>query len=177
MKGRLVAAFLILATVGACSRADYVPDGALAKPLTSFDRIDVRALQNKTSPKTGDAAQASPDKFIEFFRKDLTARLHRRKAFNLASGPMLVVDGSVLKYECESRTPSNPKDTMTNKATVEIEIMLSDQSGARLGGGKCIIEYLGSTQDGALNGAEVRVSRAIAAYLRKPGKGEKDEDP
>lgn len=176
MKGRFVAVLAIMATGWACSRADYVPDGPLAKPLIGFDRIDVRALQNKVPPKTADALPTSPDKFIEFFRKDLTARLHRRKAFSLASGPMLIVDGSVLKHQCESRPPTHARDNMTNKATVEIEIVLTDQAGTRLGGGKCFIEYLGSTQDGALNGAETRISRAIAAYLRKPDKGDPDDN-
>jgi hypothetical protein len=175
MKGRFVAVLAIVSTGFACSRADYVPDGPLAKPLTGFDRIDVRALQNKVPPKTAEQATVSPDKFIEFFRKDLTARLHRRKAFDLASGPQLIVDGSVLRYQCESRPPTHAKDNMTNKATVEVEIVLTDQAGARLGGGKCFIEYLGSTQDGALNGAETRISRAIAAYLRKPAKSDPDD--
>ena len=177
MNRPVAAAAAFLALLCACSRADYVPDGPLAKPLGQFDRIDVRTLSNKAAPTSGEATAVSPDAFIQLFRKDLTNRLHRRKVLNLASGPMLILDGSVLKYQCESRKPAYARDNLTNKAMVEVEIVLTDQSGARIGGGKASIEYLGSTQDGAFSGAETRIIRAIAAYLRKAVRGAEPDEP
>jgi len=179
VNGRFGAVLVILAAGWACSRADYVPDGPLAKPLAQFDRIDVRAIANKVPEKPGEPPSVAPDTFLQGFRKDLTHRLHRRKVLSLSSGPALILEGSLLRYECESRKPTHAKDTMTNKGTIELEIVMTDQAGTRIGRGKASIEYLGNTQDGAMSGAETRILRAIAAYLRKSatGSGPDPDDP
>lgn len=176
---RLGAPLAILAALSGCTRADFVADAAPARPLTQFNRIDVRALANQVPPREADPDQpaASPDRFLAGFRKDLTARLQRRKVLNLSSGPMLVLDAALVRYHCESRKPTHAKDMMTKKAFVEVQVVLSDETGNRIGSGKASIEYLGQTQDGAMSGAEARIMRAIASYLRRSAKASEPDVP
>jgi hypothetical protein len=179
MKTLIGPLLVLLAAAAGCSRAEYVPDGPLAKPLTQFERIDIRPLADKlpaTRPES-DLPGVSPQNFMQFFRKDLTLRLLRRNVFALSNGPLLVLQGSLVHYHCESRKPTHAKDNLTNKATIVVEILLTDEAGNRVGGGKSSIEYGGSTQDGALNGAEVRVVRAVAAYLRKAARTQGADEP
>lgn len=170
---------LVLAAAAGCSRADYVPDGALARPLTQFDRIDIRGLANKLPPPPAAANEnaVSPERFLQYFRRDLLSRLLRRNILSLSNGNLLVLQGALTGYRCESRAPTHQRDNLLHKATVEVEILLTDEAGKRIGGGKSSIEYSGTTQDGALNGAEVRIVRAIAAYLRKATRAQGPDEP
>ena len=179
MDRRLLLATAILATASGCSRGAFVPDGPLAEPLTRFERIDVRPMVNKL-PKKGAAAgstAASPDSFLQAFRRDLTSRLQKKKVLNLTNGPLVILEASLLNYRCESRPPSYEKDNLTDKATVEIQILLTDESGKRIGGGKAAAEYSSQTTDGALRGAEKRVVYAISEFLRKSAKGKAADVP
>jgi hypothetical protein len=175
MDRRLVLATAILAAVSGCTRAAFVPDGPLARPLTEFERVDIRALVDKM-PAAGPAA-ASPDSFLKDFRKALTSRLQRSKVLNLTNGPMVILEGTLLRYHCESRPPSYAKDNLTDKATIEVAIVLTDEAGKRVGGGKAGVEYAGQSADAACKGAEKRIVAAIAGYLRKSARGKEPESP
>jgi hypothetical protein len=175
MKGRLIGAIAILAAAAGCNRAEFVAEGALARPLTEFDRVDVLALVNKL-PAMG---EVSADPFLQSFRKDLTSRLQKKKVLNLTNGPKLILEASLLKYDCQSRPPSYHKDNLTDTATIEVAIALTDEAGKRVGGGKATIEYQSQSQQFALRGAEKRIVNAIGEYLRKSvrGKGPDVPDP
>lgn len=168
---------VLAAAAGGCSRADYVPDGALARPLTQFERIDIRPLVMKLPPVQNNETAVSSERFLQFFRRDLLSRLLRRNVLSLSNGNLLVLQGSLTSYQCESRQPTNPRDNLLHKAKVEVEILLTDETGKRVGGGKSSIEYASQSLDGAMSGAEVRVVRAIAAYLRKASKGQASDEP
>jgi hypothetical protein len=179
MDRRLILATAILAAASGCTRAAFVPDGPLARPLTEFERVDVRPLLNKMPAGAGSAEPpaASPNLFLQSFRKEMTSRLQRSKVLNLTNGPMVILEGTLLRYTCERRPPSYAKDNLTDKGTIEVTIVLTDEAGKRLGGGKAAVEYAGSTPDAAMKGAEKRIVAAIAGYLRKSVRGKEPEAP
>lgn len=167
-----------LAALG-CSTPSYVPEGKLKQPLSEFDRIDVRALVDRVPRKIDPAAGAppSPEAFLQGFRRDLTNRLHRRRVFNLPTGPMLVVEATLLRYEHERRVISNSGDYLDVSATVEIDVAIKDESGTRLGGGKSTTTCASTSADGALRGAEKRAVAAIGDYLRKSARRGSEPEP
>jgi hypothetical protein len=177
MRNFIAPLLVVLAAAAGCTRADYVPDGALDRPLTQFDRIDIRPLVLKLPPVQDIETVVSPERFLPFFRKDLLSRLLRRNVLSLSNGNLLVLQGSLTSYRCESRQPTHQRDNLLHKAKVEVDILLTDETGKRIGGGRSSIEYTGQTLDGAMSGAEVRVVRAIAAYLRKASKGQGPDVP
>ena len=174
MNGRLGAALAILTAASGCARSSYVADGALTRPLTQFERIDVRPLLNKLP---AEASPVSPDAFLQQFRKDLTSRLQKKKVLNLTNGPMVILEASLLKYVHEGRAPSYAKDNLTDKGTIEVAIVMTDESGKRIGGGKATIEYASQSMDGAMKGAEKRIVYAITDYLRKSVRGKEPDVP
>jgi hypothetical protein len=179
MKGRLAGPLAILLTLSACTRASYVADGPLARPLTQFNRIDVRAVENKVPAKAA-APETSPppaDKFLQSFRLDLTNRLHRKKVLHFASGPMLILQASLLKYDCDSRSPSYENDRLTSQGTIELEIVLSDESGKRIGGGKAAMTGLGSSVENAMKETQKKIVAAIGDYIKKSARGNEPDPP
>jgi hypothetical protein len=97
----------------------------------------------------------------------MTSRLQKKKVLNLTNGPMVTLQVCLLKYECESREPLSQRDTLDNSGTIEVEVVMTDESGMRFGGGKAAIVNLGSSPEGAMKGAEKRIVSAIGEYLRK----------
>ncbi len=179
MTRRLGGLLALLAMLSACMKAAYVADGPLARPLTQFNRIDVRAVTNKVPavPATSETPPPPADKFLQTFRLDLTNRLHRKKVLHLSSGPMLILEASLLKYSCESRSPSYENDRLTNQGTIEVEIALSDETGKRIGGGKSAMTALGSTPELAMKEAQKKIVAAIGDYIKKSARGSEPDPP
>jgi hypothetical protein len=172
---RLGVLLALPAILSACAKGVYVPDGAPARPLTQFSQLDVKPLAYKI-PGKGDAADPSllappSNNFLQRFRTDLSDRVHKKKVFFLRSGPLLVLKASLLKYECATRAPGFEGDTMTNHATIEIEVVLLDDAGKQIGAGKAATSYPGSTVESAMKGAEKKIIQGIAEYLRKSAHG------
>ncbi|HVE41039.1 MAG TPA: hypothetical protein VNM14_14185 [Planctomycetota bacterium] len=182
MNRRLFAIVLLLLGATACSTPEFIPVGAPTRPLRSFDRIDAAALRESIPKKDPPPVQAppSPSAFLQSFRKDLILRLHRKQVFDAPSGPVLMVEGSLLRYETGDRKPSGKQDTDLFAGFVDLDVVLRDEKGTRIGGGRASVIGTGSTPDMALSNAEKKAVWAITSYLRKqankgPTKGEPDE--
>jgi hypothetical protein len=90
---------------------------------------------------------------------------------------MLILQASLLKYDCESRSPAYENDRLTNQGTIEVEIVLSDESGKRIGGGKATMTALGSTPELAMKEAQKKIIAAIGDYLKKSARGSEPDPP
>ncbi|HVE39437.1 MAG TPA: hypothetical protein VNM14_06075 [Planctomycetota bacterium] len=179
MNVRLGGTLALLITLSACTKAAYVADGPLARPLTQFNRIDVRAITNKAPamPATSETPPPPADKFVQTFRLDLTNRLLRKKVLHYASGPMLILEAALLKYRCESRSPSYERDILVFQGTIEVEIALSDESGKRIGGGKAVMTAPGSTPELAMKEAQKKIVASIGDYIKKSARGSEPDPP
>ena len=80
---------------------------------------------------------------------------------------MVTLEGALVRYDCEDRPISYARDTLDNKATIEIDVVLKDSKGARIGGGKASVFALGPSPEVAMKDAEKRMLRAIRDHLRK----------
>jgi hypothetical protein len=179
---RLCGGVLLLLAAAGCSTPEFVQAGAPTRPLKSFDRVDVAALHESLAKKDPPPAEAppSPAAFLQSFRKDLMLRLHRKKLFDAAGGPVLKVEGSLLRYESGDRKPGSKQDTDLFAGYVDLDVVLRDETGSRIGGGRASVIGTGSTPDTALSNAEKKAVWAVSSYLRKqvtkgPDKGEPDE--
>jgi hypothetical protein len=179
MNRRLTALLATLATLSACARATYVADGPLAQPLTQFNSINVRPIENKVPAKA--AAPESPpppaELFLQTFKPDLMSRLQRKKVLHYTTKPTLILQVSLLKYDCESRARSYEKDRLTTQGTIEVELVLSDESGKRIGGGKAAMTAPGSSPENAMKEAQKRIVAAFGDYLKKAVRGNEPDPP
>lgn len=182
MKQRLLGAALLLSGMLGCSTPDYVPMGPVSQPLTRFERIDPAVLKNgilKQDPPPAEAPP-SPEAFLQSFRKDMVQRLRRKKLFDMPTGPMLALEGTLKRYDYESRKPSGRQDNNLFAGFVNVEVVLKDEKGMRIGGGLASVSGSGPTPDAAMTHAERRAVWAISDYLRRqvkkgPDKPEPDE--
>jgi len=117
------------------------------------------------------------DTFIQTFQQDLTNRLHRKKVIHYASGPTLTLEASLLQYDCESRSPSYQQDLLTNKGTLAIESVLTDESGRRIGGGKATMAGAGFSPENAMKETQKKLVAAIGDYLKKSARGNEPDPP
>jgi hypothetical protein len=179
MNRRLAALIATLAALSACAKGVYVADGPLARPLTQFERIDVRAMANKVpaGQEPSETPPSSADKFLHSFRLDLTNRLHRKRVLHLASGSMLILQASLIKYECVSRSQSNDRDILAYQGTIEVEVVLTDESGKRIGGGKASNSEMGSTAEDAMKEAQKKIVAGIGDYIKKSARGSARDVP
>jgi len=177
---RLCGSILLLLGASGCSTSEFIPAGSPTRPLRSFERVDATVLRNAIPKKDPPPVEAppSPSAFLQSFRKDLILRLLRKKIYPMTSGPLLVVDGSLLRYETGSRKPEGKQDTDLFAGFVDLEVILRDDKGTRIGGGRASVIGTGSTPDMALSNAEKKAVWAVTDYFRrqvKKDKGEPDE--
>jgi hypothetical protein len=181
MNRRLTALLATLATLSACAKAAYVPDGVLTQPLTQFNSIHVRPVENKVPAKAKATAPESPpppaEQFLQSFGPDLTSRLQRKKVLHYTTKPTLVLQASLLRYDCESRSRSYEKDRLTSQGTIEVLIVLSDEEGKRVGGGKATMTAAGSSVENAMKEAQKRIVLAVSDYIKKSVRGNEPDPP
>jgi len=182
MNRRLCGTVLFLLGAAGCSTPEFVPAGSPTRALSSFDRVDVTVLRDSIPKKDPPPVEAppSPATYLQSFRKDLFLRLHRKKLLDAPSGPVLTVEGSLLRYETGDRKPSGRQDSDYFAGYVDLDVVFRDEKGTRIGGGRASVVGTGSTPDMALSNAEKKAIWAVAGYLRKQAKkgsekGEPDE--
>jgi hypothetical protein len=179
---RLSGAVLLLLGSAGCSAPEFIQAGAPTRPLKTFDRVDVTVLRDSIPKKDPPPVEAprSPSAFLSSFRKDLMLRLHKKKLLDSSAGPVLTVEGSLLRYETADRKPGGRQDNDLFAGYVDLDVVFRDEKGTRIGGGRASVIGTGSTPDMALSNAEKKAVWAVSSYLRKqvnkgPEKGEPDE--
>jgi hypothetical protein len=169
MGPRLSGAILLLLATAGCSTPDFVPSGSPTQPLREFDRVDAQPLKQAIVRREGVRPEPAvpPDAFLQSFRKDLVHRVTRRKVLDLQSGPMLMLEGTLLRYDYDDRRPSGAHDTHVFIGFIEIDVVIKDGSGKKIGGGKAAVSGTGSSPESSLKSAERRAIAAIGDYVRK----------
>ncbi len=162
----LAAAFVLTPLTG-CGAPEFVAEGPLLRPLNQFKRMEARPLSNQLQSMAGlperDAWAAT---FSKDYRKRLYLGLHRRKTLDALEGPILVLEGSVTKYEW-STTPGTSDTSERTTGTLVVEFAFWDESGTRLGGGRVTAVEYGLTPREAMQKAEKHVVASVVKFIRK----------
>jgi hypothetical protein len=169
---------ILLVLVGAilgtgCKNREFAPSGPQSHSLKDFDRIEIKPLASSVPPGTelpDDVRQRLPA-FASGFPSELRPRIFRRHILDASTGRLLVLECVITKYEVVNQQSSTPGDSNPAGATVELEVILKDDAGAQIGGGKASGTGYGETRSRAMDNAEKKVATAIAEHLRKSIRG------
>jgi hypothetical protein len=185
MNPRLGVAILLLLAAAGCGTPEFVASGSPTRSLKEFDRVDASPLKQalvQVVQKEGASSKfAVPSAaFLQSFRKDLVHRVTRRKVMDLQSGPLLMLECTLLRYDYDDRAPKSHSDTNVFTGYIEIDVVMKDESGKQIGGGKAAVSAIGPSPESALKGAEKQAISVIAGYIRKLARrtpGSEPEDP
>jgi hypothetical protein len=167
-----LAPFVPLLTWG-CAAPPFVTEGVFTRPLTEFRRIEPRTLslgplQVDGPPECRSRAQA----FSTDYRQAIAYRLHRKKILDAPEGPVLVVEGELLRYTIVT-LPGTPEHVT---ATVEARIVFKDETGNRLGSGRITATQGNDNLRGAIDAAEKQVIASLYKFLRKAVTGKSEAE-
>ena len=159
--------------VAGCSFKEFTPVGPQTRPLREFDRIEVRPFTTNLVQGVPQAEELSKrlPAFASSFSAELRSRLYRKNLLNAAKGRLLVLEGSVTKFETAGEAPITRSSSNTITGTVEIEVVFKDETGERVGGGKVSATAHQDTPAFALELAEKRTVVAVAEHLRRSIRG------
>jgi hypothetical protein len=167
------------AVQGGCRSRDFQPEGSTTKSLRQFDLIEIRPLSGELVSPEG-MPQELVARFPGFksgFPTDLRERLDKKKLLTAPKGRLLVLEGTVSKYGVVGVAPSTRFDNNSLSATIEVDIVLKDETGTRVGGGKASATGGQRTKDLALAEAEKGLVAAVVDFIKKSIRGGSESAP
>jgi hypothetical protein len=159
-----------------CSTRDWSSKGPQTRSLKEYDRIDIRPLATEIPPgkEMREEVRQRIPAFASAFPAELRPRIYRRHILNASAGRLVVLEGSITRYDV-TEIPSSTSVPFTT--TVEMDIVLKDESGERIGGGKASGTGYGETLVRSMDAAERQTATAIAEHLRKSIRGSSEKAP
>jgi hypothetical protein len=174
LKTGILVVLLGAAFSAGCKNREFTTSGSQSHSLKDFDRIEIKPLTSSVPPGTEipeDVRQRLPA-FASGFPSELRPRIYRRHILDASTGRLLVLECVITKYDVVDQQQSiTPGESNPAGATVELEVILKDDAGARIGGGKASGTGYGETRSRAMDNAEKKVATAIAEHLRKSIRG------
>jgi hypothetical protein len=158
---------ILLLLGGACTTPEFSSEEAFTRPLKEFARLEPRTLalelaKNTDLPRRDDWATA----FSKDYREALLYRLHRRRFLDKMDGPLLVLEGRVLKYEW-TVTPPTTETGEQAAGTIEVAFSFKDETGTRIGGGTVTANESGMDARTVMEKAGRSVVSSVYKFLRK----------
>lgn len=180
LSGALSVSLLLLLGAG-CPSPNIVLEGPFTRSLKSFVRMDPRILTLDPALKEGPSERGEwIQAYAREYRKDLLYRLHRKKFLDAPDGPMLIVEGRLLKYEW-TETQGTSERPSSAEGTLEVAFTFKDETGARIGAGTITAAGHASGPRGAMESAEKQVVYSLYKFLRKaigrPESGPAETEP
>jgi hypothetical protein len=178
-EGVLLSALLPLLVWG-CPAPAFVPEGEFNRPLKEFRKLECRVLSMESARIEAPAdGPAQAKAFARDYRQEVNYKLHRRKILDAADGPLLVVEGQLLRYECRVTSEASESTAQRLTATIEVRFTFKDEAGARLGGGTVTAVESELNPRAALEKAEAQIVASLAKFIRKAigRKAEPESEP
>jgi hypothetical protein len=101
----------------------------------------------------------------------LRERLDKKKILTAPKGRLLVLEGTVSKYEVVGQPPVTRFDNNCLTATIEVDIVLKDEMGTRVGGGKASATAGRRSTNLAFDEAEGRLAAAVLDFIKNSIRG------
>jgi hypothetical protein len=159
-----IAPFVPLLLYWGCAAPPFAKEGEFARPLTEFHRIEARTLSLSPLKIEGPPeCRSRAEAFSRDYRRAITYRLHRKKILDAPEGPLLVVEGELLRYAAATQ-PGSPENV---SATVEVRFIFKDEAGSRLGSGRVSATQHDLNLRAAIDAAEKQVIASLYKFIRK----------
>jgi hypothetical protein len=156
-----------------CKPHEFTPDASPAQSLREYDRIEIRPLSTTGTQMNGvpeDLKDRLPT-FAATFPAELRPRVYRKHILNASTGRLLILEGTITRYELTGNLNLPPSETPAIVGKIEIEMKFSDENGKRIVGGKASASSDAHSGLQALDLVEKRAAAAVADYLRRAVKG------
>jgi hypothetical protein len=162
---RFLALLLILGA--ACASPDFAPEAPFTRPLKGFLRLEPRVLAPEFAKNAGlPERDLKATSFSKDYREALLLRLHRHKILDKLEGPLLVLEGRLLRYEWTVK-PGTSEMPEQVSGTIEVTFRFTDEAGVRIGAGKVTANESGSDARTVMERAEKHVVYSMYKFLRK----------